>query len=133
MIWFTLVRIHTVDSVVAGHKNSDDCTDRETDNEADPGISGSTDGWKAERWVRTWLVLRGTYPGSYASTHCAADEGVAQTVFVFHEFHAANVLLRNGLSARGFLERDPCFGEAHEASEVFLRVHFNNLNPLSRI
>ncbi len=69
--------------------------------------------------------------GSHTSAHSCHDEGVAQTVFVFHEFHAENLLPRNTLLAIRLPVGDPCIGDAHEVSGMFLRGHPDNLNPLS--
>jgi hypothetical protein len=44
-------------------------------------------------------VQRRTDHGSHTSAHSGHDDGVAQTVFVFHEFHAENVLSRNSWQA----------------------------------
>jgi hypothetical protein len=70
---------------------------------------------------------------SCAGAHRSADEGVAQTVFVFHEFHAVNVLLLKGLFACGLLVRDRCVGDIHESSGVFLRGYVEDLDLLPRL
>lgn len=74
----------------------------------------------------------GTYPGSYAGAHSSQDEGIAQTVLIFHKFHFANILLLKDLFPCGVLVRNRGVRDIHKSSGMFLRVDFDDLNLLSR-
>ena len=67
------------------------------------------------------MVYGCTYSRPGAGAQRAANEAVAQTVFVLFEFDTANVLLLNGFFACGFLVRDRRVGDIHERSRMFLR------------
>jgi hypothetical protein len=86
---------------VARHQETDDRATNEADCCADDGLSASTNRLNTEGLRRrAWVECRCTYPGPHTGAHSSQKEGVAQTVRVFHEFHAANILpldrLRSG-------------------------------------
>lgn len=75
------------------------------------------------------MACRCTYSRSCAGAHRAADEGVAQPVFILHQFHAAYVLLLNGVFAALSWKRVLC-RRHHESAGMFLRVYIDDLNLL---
>lgn len=126
-----LVRTHAVNRAVGGQQDPYDCATHATEHRADSGWQGSTTNIQAEG-CRAWFVYSCANRGSHTSTRSSHDEGVAQTVFVFHEYYTENVLLLNTLFASRLPVRDRCIGDAREESGMFLRGHFDHLNLLSR-
>jgi hypothetical protein len=116
----SLVRAHLVNGAVGGQKNPDDGAPHATEHRADSRRQSGSANIQTEalRWAR--FVERCTDSGSHTSAQSCDDEGVAQTVFVIHEFHAENVLLWNTLFAIRLPVRDRCIGDAHKVSGMFL-------------
>jgi hypothetical protein len=82
---------------VAGQQGSDGCATQRSNDRADRGNYASrnikttkTKDIRRAGFRRT--VYRSANPRSCASAYRGADEGVVQTLFVFHEFHATNVV-----------------------------------------
>jgi hypothetical protein len=85
---------------VAGPQSSHDCAARKSDNGENPSFASASDGINAEalRGI-TLSVRRRAYAGSHTRSQCAADRRVAQTMLIFHELNAANVLSLDDLLA----------------------------------
>jgi hypothetical protein len=131
LIWSTLVRLHAVDGVVAGQRNSHDRAHSEANNRTNPSHSTFTNHINAVV-PRAGGFRRCADPGSYTGADRAANEGIAQVVFVFREFHPANILPRDGLSPCSVLVHNRGFGETHKRSGMPFRVRFDDLNLLPR-
>jgi len=121
-----------VDRAVGGQKDPNDYATHSTDHRADSGWDGPAPGVDA-KGPGAWFVHCCAYPGPNAGPYRGTDEGVAQTVFIIQEFHAANVLLLNGLLAGVFLVGDRGVGDIHEGAGVLLRVGLDDLNLLSSV
>jgi len=126
--------------VVAGNKSCNECARQEANRRDYRHSFASTNTcpqtvWKLSGgWIRrTAVEYPGTYRRSDTGAQQAADQEVAQTVSVLQEFHAANVLPRNGLSAGCVLVDNRGFRETHERSGMFPGIRLDDLNPLPRM
>ena len=124
--------------MVAGNKGSNYRARQEADRREYGCSFASANTYTYTVWKQTGGIRRasmeyaGTNRCSDTSAYEAADQEVAQTVFVFHESDTANVLPRDGLSAGIVLVHDRGFCETHEGSGMLLRIGFDDLHPLPR-
>src|SRR5271163_581097 len=85
---------------VAGPYSTHDCAAGKSDNGENPSFASASDGINTEALRRiTPSVRRRPYAGTHTRSQCAADRGVAQTMLIFHELNAGNVLSLDGLLA----------------------------------
>ena len=84
-----LMCLHAVNHFVAGPQGPDDCASNDAKSCADPGSLGPT---HSSKDIARAARYRRADARSCAGTRRSPDESVAQTVCVFHEFHAANLL-----------------------------------------
>jgi hypothetical protein len=91
-----LMRLRAVNCFVAGPQCPDDCATNDAKSCADPGSLGPTHSCKD---IARAARYRRPDPRSCAGTGRRPDESVAQTVCVFHELHAANLLPLDRLRA----------------------------------
>ena len=88
------MRIRAVQSVVIGQESSDNCARHKSDY-----CQNRRCCFRKKIGVAALVIHHRADSRSCAEAHPSADEGIAQTVFIFQEDHAANVLPLNGLFA----------------------------------
>jgi len=126
-----LVRGYVVNGAVGGQQCSDSSAAYASNDRADSCGKGFAADIDAEGLVAAPFVGGGTDRSSYTGTRGSYQEGVAQTMFVFHQLHCADVLLLNALFGCSLREGDGCFGDAREGPGMFLRGSVDDLNLLA--
>jgi hypothetical protein len=129
----SLLWLHAVNRFVAGQQSTDDCATQQTDHRADFGSLGRLNKGAVGVLQRSLMVSHRADPSACSRADRSPDKRVAQTMLVFHEFHAAHVLSLDRQLARFLLQRDRHIRNTQKRPGDFRRVHFNRLNFLPRL